>query len=191
MKDNLTENIIYNFSRLEEKMKANRKSYSPKRKKNFNKKFYFNGLTPFLFFLCLILMLPVIAQAASVTMTWDRNQEPDIAGCRIYCGMTFIITYITQLIHYPLFWVFMVLFCVARGIKPILFNMQKIRGKFHEHYRLDLRKTQSANRIDRREKCATPPAKFVSKCKYDIAFKVFLFSCFVSFIMYPKFWTDD
>ena len=84
MKDNLTENIICNFSRLEEKMKDNKKSNSSKRIKLFSKKF--NGLTPFLFFLCLILMLPVIAQAASVTMTWDRNREPDIAGYRIYYG---------------------------------------------------------------------------------------------------------
>ena len=84
MKDNLTQNIICNFSRLEEKMKDNKKSNSSKRIKLFNKKF--NGLTPFLFFLCLILMLPVIAQAASITMTWDRNQEPDIAGYRIYYG---------------------------------------------------------------------------------------------------------
>ncbi|MCD6199355.1 MAG: fibronectin type III domain-containing protein [Deltaproteobacteria bacterium] len=84
MKDSLVENIIYNFSRLEEKMKNNRKSNSPKRIKLFNKKFY--GLTPFLFFLCLILMLPVIAQAASITMTWNRNQEPDIAGYKIFYG---------------------------------------------------------------------------------------------------------
>ena len=37
MKDNLTENIICDFSRLEEKMKDNRKSDSPKRIKFFNK----------------------------------------------------------------------------------------------------------------------------------------------------------
>jgi hypothetical protein len=85
MKDSLVKNIIYNFSRLEEKMKDNKKNNSPKRIKLFNKKFY--GLTPFPFFLCLILMLPIIAQAASVTMTWDRNQEPDIAGYRIYYGI--------------------------------------------------------------------------------------------------------
>jgi hypothetical protein len=84
MKDNLTENIICNFSRLGKKMKDNKKSNSPKKVNFFVKKF--NGLTPFLFFLCLILMLPVIAQAASVTMTWNRNQEPDIAGYRIYYG---------------------------------------------------------------------------------------------------------
>jgi hypothetical protein len=84
MKDSLVKNIIYNFSRLNEKMKDNKKSNSSKRTKLFSKKF--NGLTPFLFFLCLILMLPVIAQAASVTMTWNRNQEPDIAGYRIYYG---------------------------------------------------------------------------------------------------------
>jgi len=84
MEDSLTKNIICNFSRLEKKMNDNKKSNSPKRTKLFNKNFY--GLTPFLFFLCLILMLPVIAQAASVTMTWDRNQEPDIAGYRIYYG---------------------------------------------------------------------------------------------------------
>jgi hypothetical protein len=65
-------------------MKDNKKSDSPKRVKLFNKKFF--GLTPFLFFLCLILMLPVIAQAASVTLTWSLNQEPDIAGYRIYYG---------------------------------------------------------------------------------------------------------
>ena len=55
-----------------------------KKVKLFNKKFF--GLTPFLFFLCLILMLPVIVQAASVTMTWDRNREPDIAGYKIFYG---------------------------------------------------------------------------------------------------------
>jgi len=84
MKDNLIQNTICSFSRLDEKMKDNKKSNSSKRIKLFNKKFY--GITPFLFFLCLILMLPVIAQAASVTMTWNRNQEPDIAGYRIYYG---------------------------------------------------------------------------------------------------------
>ncbi|MBW2164519.1 MAG: fibronectin type III domain-containing protein [Deltaproteobacteria bacterium] len=84
MKDSLVKNVICNFSRLDEKMKDNKKSNSSKRKKLFNKKF--NRLTPFLFFLCLILMLPVIAQAASITITWDRNQEPDIAGYRIYYG---------------------------------------------------------------------------------------------------------
>ena len=91
MEDSLVKNTICNFSRLDEKMKDNKKSNSSKRVKLFNnriglkeKKFY--GLTPFLFFLCLILMLPVIAQAASITMTWDRNQEPDIAGYRIYYG---------------------------------------------------------------------------------------------------------
>jgi hypothetical protein len=65
-------------------MKDNKKSDSPKKVKLFNKKFF--GLTPFLFFLCLILMPPVIAQAASVTMTWNRNQEPDIAGYKIFYG---------------------------------------------------------------------------------------------------------
>jgi hypothetical protein len=84
MKDGLAENIIYNFSRLEEKMKDNKKNNSLKTIKLFNKKFYV--LTPFLFSLCLILMLPVIAWSASVTMTWNRNQEPDIAGYRIYYG---------------------------------------------------------------------------------------------------------
>ncbi|MCK4824003.1 fibronectin type III domain-containing protein [bacterium] len=84
MKDSLTENIIYNFSRLEEKMKDNKKSDLLKRIKLFNKKFF--GLTPFLFFLCLILMPPVIVQAASVTLTWNRNQEPDIAGYKIFYG---------------------------------------------------------------------------------------------------------
>jgi len=84
MKDRSAENIIYNFSRLEEKMDDNKKNKSLKRIKFFNKKFYV--LTPFPFTLCLILMLPVIAWSASVTMTWDRNQEPDIAGYRIYYG---------------------------------------------------------------------------------------------------------
>ncbi|OPL12243.1 MAG: hypothetical protein AVO38_04265 [delta proteobacterium ML8_D] len=84
MKDRSAENIIYNFSRLTRKMKDNKKSNSLKTIKLFNKKFYV--LTPFLFFLCLVLMLPVIAWSASVTMTWHRNQEPDIAGYRIYYG---------------------------------------------------------------------------------------------------------
>ena len=84
MKDGLAENIIYNFSRLRKKMKDNKKNNSLKTIKLFNKKFYV--LTPFLFALCLILMLPVIAWSAAITMTWDRNQEPDIAGYRIYYG---------------------------------------------------------------------------------------------------------
>ena len=84
MRDSLIENIICNFSNLGEKMKDNKKSDSPKRVKLFYKKFF--GLTPFLFFLCLILMPPVIAQAASVTLTWNRNQEPDIAGYKIFYG---------------------------------------------------------------------------------------------------------
>ena len=84
MKDGLVENITYNFNRLENKMNNNKNNNSSKRIKFFNKRFY--GLTPFLFSLCSILMLPVIAWSASVTITWDRNKEPDIAGYLIYYG---------------------------------------------------------------------------------------------------------
>jgi len=65
MKGRLIENIIYNFRKL------GQKSF---------------GLMPFLFSLCLISIFPAIAQAASVTLTWDRNQEPDIAGYKIFYG---------------------------------------------------------------------------------------------------------
>ncbi len=84
MKNSLQDNIINNFSRLRKSMEDNKKSNSLKTIKLFNKKFY--GLTPLLFSLCLILMMPVVVWSASVTMTWNRNQEPDIAGYKIYYG---------------------------------------------------------------------------------------------------------
>jgi hypothetical protein len=34
----------------------------------------------------IFLAIPAISQAASATITWKRNQEPDIAGYRIYYG---------------------------------------------------------------------------------------------------------
>ncbi len=39
-----------------------------------------------LFLTCMILIIAQVASASSVTLTWNRNQEPDIAGYKIYWG---------------------------------------------------------------------------------------------------------
>lgn len=40
----------------------------------------------YVFSICSLFSLPALAQAAGVIITWDRNQEPDIAGYRIFYG---------------------------------------------------------------------------------------------------------
>ena len=70
------ENSEVNFLTMDsmtENMKKNQKIFN---------KYFLSSIFFFSFLLCLV----QFAAAASVTLSWNRNQEPDIAGYRVYWG---------------------------------------------------------------------------------------------------------
>jgi hypothetical protein len=47
---------------------------------------FFKIFISVIFLFCFCLIMPAISYATSATITWNRNQEPDMAGYRIYYG---------------------------------------------------------------------------------------------------------
>ena len=85
---------------------------------------------------------------------------------------------------FPTIQYFLIPLLIARGIKPIVFNLKHIQDTFHEHYRIDRRgdNKHCPDRVkERRGTCSMLPVTFITRRRCAVYFKIYLFLSFLVF----------